>query len=288
MGCATADITMSGDALMGIISTHSSGIAFKSRARVRLTSSGITDDSLEFGTSLGVSDAAGAGKGTSGSVFIAGTFGKVSMGNVDSAANAAVGQVSGVGLISDKDQNDITYIANGGGGFRPASFGNTSDPSILYRYSIGRLALWASATQPSDAGQVAYSLAARYSSGANTFAFGYEREIAASADIKHLIAGATTTFDDLTLKAVYGKIITSSRSPGIDQWAVSVAYKADALTISAFYADDRDVGIEQSNAVAYGIGASYIIGGGASLVGGFAHNETAGDDVYDFGVSMSF
>ena len=136
-GFAAAEVTLSGDARMGIISdfdnaltplVNESDLQFTSRARVKFTMSGSTDGGLEFGASFRAQDAVNASKGTAGSVFISGAFGKLSMGDVDDAANAAVGQVSGVGLTGLGDLNEMTYI--GGGKDRKSTRLNSSHPSI--------------------------------------------------------------------------------------------------------------------------------------------------------------
>ena len=85
------------------------------------------------------------------------------------------------------------------------------------------------------------------------------------------------------MKAIYGKE-TNNTGFDEDQFAVSADCKADALTVTAFYTDDEAI----SNAEAYGLGASYDLGGGASVVGGYVKNQTTDEDAYDLGVSMSF
>jgi outer membrane protein OmpU len=281
-GFAAAEVTLSGDARMGIISNFDSAatllvdesdLQFTSRARVKFTLSGSTDGGLEFGASFRAQDAVNASKGTAGSVFISGAFGKLSMGDVDDAANSAVGQVSGVGLTGLGDLNEVSYI---GGGL---------DPTALYEYSTGDLTIYASVTNPTLAvspasNTVAYSVAAKYALGDYTVALGYEDDDAGST---HIIAGASATFGAATVKAIYG---SASGGPiDGDQYAVSVDYKADALTVTAFYSNKDLLAITQE---AYGLGASYDLGGGASVVGGYSHNETSNQDAFDLGVSMSF
>jgi hypothetical protein len=55
-----------------------------------------------------------------------------------------------------------------------------------------------------------------------------------------------------------------------------------------FYTDDSAL----LGTTAYGIGASYDLGGGAKVVGGMAHDKDAsagaGETAYDLGVSFSF
>ena len=283
-GFAAAEVTLSGDARMGIISgfddaltplVNESDLAFTSRARVKFTLSGSTDGGLEFGASFRADNAGAASSGDAGSVFISGAFGKLSMGDVDGAANAAVGHVSGVGLTGLGDLNESTYIGNGSG---------VTDPSALYEYSTGDLTIYASATNPGpDAAKTldAYSIAAKYALGDYTVALGYETVNNVTND-DHIIAGVSATFGAATVKAKYGQ----ANIAGVkgNQYAISVDYKMDALTVTAFYNNKVDVGANE----AYGLGASYDLGGGASVVGGYVKNQTTGFDSYDLGVSMSF
>ena len=281
-GFAAAEVTLSGDARMGIISNfddaltttiNESDLQFTSRARVKFTLSGSTDGGLDFGGSFRADNAAGAASGTAGSVFISGAFGKLSMGDVDGAANAAVGHVSGVGLTGLGDLNEVSYIAGG------------NDPTALYEYSTGDLTIYASFTNPTLAvspasNTVAYSAAAKYALGDYTVALGYEDNDAGSTQI---IAGATATFGAATVKAIYGQA-TGGAIDG-NQYALSVDYKADALTVTAFYSN-KD--LTTATREAYGLGASYDLGGGASVVGGYSMNQTTNEGAYDVGVAMSF
>ena len=288
-GFAAAEVTLSGDARMGVISDFGSDeVAFTSRARVKFTLSGETDGGLTFGGSFRAHDAVGAKNGDAGSVFISGAFGKLSMGDVDGAANAAVGHVSGVGLTGLSDLNESTFIAKGVG---PATTNNRS--VALYEYSTGDLTIYASVTNPGTAAgsnSDAYSVAAKYALGDYTVALGYEAvEARAGGDsLSHIILGGSATFGAVTVKANYGVADLTDLSPafGSDetQYAISVDYKADALTVTAFYNNKEDLGAQE----AYGLGASYDLGGGASVVGGYVKNETTDEDAYDLGVSMSF
>ena len=276
-GFAAAEaVELSGDARMGVISDFgSTAMAFTSRARVKFTLSGETDGGLAFGASFRADNAGGAASGTAGSVFISGAFGKLSMGDVDGAANAAVGHVSGVGLTGLGDLNESTYFANGTG---------LSDPSALYEYSTGDLTIYASATNPAGGAALvdAYSIAAKYAFGDFTVALGYETADAGVTSTDHIILGGSATFGAVTVKAKYGEADFGATSGS--QWAVSVDYAMDALTVTAFYTDDSEL----LGAEAYGLGAAYDLGGGAKVVGGYAMNQTTGLDAYDLGVSMSF
>ena len=336
-GFAAAEVTLSGDARMGIISNFGdattfsldeSDLAFTSRARVKFTLSGSTDGGLEFGASFRADNAAasnkatftpgtpgtpatpstpfipansgpdgiagnaddqaatpatvgtpgtpgtpgsvtnsssgGAVNGDAGSVFISGAFGKLSMGHV-----------SGVGMTGLGDLNESTFIGNGDG---------ATDPSALYEYSTGDLTIYASTTNPGpDAAATAdaYSVAAKYALGDYTVALGYESVNNATSD-DHIIAGFSATFGAATVKANYGMANVGAIEG--NQYAVSVDYKFDAVTVTAYYNNKEDIGAQE----AYGLGASYDLGGGASVVGGYVKNQTTDEDAYDLGVSMSF
>ncbi len=120
-GIASAEVTTTGTARMGIVDGFDSDAAFSSRFRVIFTASGESDTGFAFGATVR-NDQSGVGNeaNNDSSVYISGSFGKLSMGDVDGAAAAAVGQVSGVGYTGLSDLNEIAYL-----------LGN-EDTSILY------------------------------------------------------------------------------------------------------------------------------------------------------------
>lgn len=145
---ASTEITLSGSARMGVIDDFGDdSTGFTSRARVEFSLSGETDGGLSFGAG----NASGASSGTAGSVFVSGAFGKLSMGDVDGAANAAVGHVDGVGLTGLGDLNESTFLANGGNDLDAdgdiTGSNEVEDPSALYTYSAGDLNLYISSTK---------------------------------------------------------------------------------------------------------------------------------------------
>ncbi|MFP5481613.1 MAG: porin, partial [Alphaproteobacteria bacterium] len=166
-GFAAAEVTLSGDARMGVTYNEANAgdeLAFNSRARVTFTMSGETDGGLSFGASFRADNAAtrlipdgtdadalpdvagGANDGQAGSVFISGAFGKLSMGDVSSAAENAVGDLVGVGYTGIGDANEMTYISTG------------DNEMALYEYSAGAFTGYFSVGQPSGGGSNTYSL----------------------------------------------------------------------------------------------------------------------------------
>lgn len=279
-GFAAAEVTLSGSARMGIISDFDNPAVttneiagetgFTSRARVVFTLSGETDGGLSFGATFRADNAGAANVGEGGSVFISGAFGKLSMGDVDGAAQMAVGQVSGVGLTGLGDLNEIVYLGAGDG---------LSDPTALYEYSTGAFTGYISTTNPAAATNDVFALGAKYSTDTFSVSIGYED--VANTSVEHLVLGASATFGAATVKAVYG---TADGVGDDDQYALSVDYTADALTVTAFYAEDF-LSFDR-----YGLGASYDLGGGASVVGGYSVIDLGAtdDSSFDLGLSFSF
>ena len=272
---SSAEVTLKGDARMGIIGGDGVDTAFTSRARVQFNLSGETDGGLAFGASFRAHQAVGASTGNNGSVFISGAFGKLSMGDVDGAAQAAVGQVSGVGLTSLGTLNEVRYFAAGD---------LDSDPTALYEYSTGAFTGYVSATNPGAAPVEgdAVALGMKYATDMYSVSLGYEQvnNLGGFIDIDHIIVGATGTFGAVTVKAIYGQADSNFTSSTTDQYAMSLDYSADALTVTGFVMKDFDDNDR------YGIGAAYDLGGGASVVGGYADIE--GDSAFDLGFSFSF
>jgi len=331
-GFAAAEVTISGDARMGVVNNHVLGAGaddtvFTSRARVSFGLSGESDSGLSFGASFRADNAGAAAGGTAGSVFVSAGGFKLSMGDVDGGATAAVGQVDGVGMTGLGDVNELIHVGNGGlgsvAGTGVAAGGTgslTGDPSILASYSAGALTVYASATQAGHTFAAGGLLAAgnwegsanavgvAYSVDAYKFSLGYESVSldqrtggTAAVDINHLLLGADATFGQITVKARYGNgdlDVNGVAAGDISQSAVSAAYTMDALSVSAFVSQksvENAAGVNLISIDGMGVGASYDLGGGASLVGGIAKNETqvgtaaAQDDTaFDLGLTFSF
>ncbi len=264
-GVAAADMKLTGNGRMGVIDGFGDDIGFTSRFRAVFTGSGETDGGLSFGGSIRADNSAGGAAGTAGSVFVSGAFGTLTMGDVSGAPEAAVGDVGGVGLTGLGDLNEAVYLSNG------------ARPAMRYDYSFGDFGVHVSADNPALTSDTVFGVAVSYSAGAISAGLGYED----TGSIDHIVAGASVGFGDATIKAMFG---TASGAVDGDQYGVSVSYGMGAIEATAFYQNSEDLGAFE----AWGVGASYDLGGGASLVGGYASNETTGEDAFDFGMSMSF
>ena len=317
-GVAAADVALSGDARMGLI-YDGNDVQMTSRARVTFTLSGETDTGLAFGASFRADQAGFAANGntamTGGTVFISGDFGKLTMGDVGSAARAAVGDLHGVGLTGLGDGNEMYYLDRDVQPFVPA-FNISSNftgldrrTAALYEYSIDGFTGYAYVGQNRvvrftplvpDTGGLTRStdqmvaLGAKYTFDGFTGAVGYERVRStnkfdtiggvatpdATFTANHLIASVAYNFEGIEVKAIAGRASGNlgtalSADPGArrSQYGISASGTFDDVTVSA-YAHRAYQGWTNM-----GIGASYDLGGGASVVGGIARlggQNTAG------------
>ena len=319
-GVASAQgVSLSGDARMGLV-YDGSDVQMTSRARVTFTLSGETDTGLAFGASFRADQIAAANGNTAmtgGNVFISGDFGRLSMGDVAGAARAAVGDLYGVGLTGLGDLNDMTYVDRlTQGGARVSAFDRRT--AALYQYSIDGFTVYASVAQPHrarfgddplaagpDAGfnliaggpgpllagetyrERQFAVGAKYSFDGLTVSAGHEHfrsssNLFTNQTASHTIVGVEYEMDGLKAKAIAGRAGGDLRNnvASRNQYGLSVQGTFDATTVTAFARRD----FARTRAV--GIGASYDLGGGASIVGGAV--RAAGTTQADFGLSFSF
>ena len=240
-------MAVSGDARMGL-EYNGDDVQLTSRARVIFTMTGETDTGLAFGASFRGDQIAGANGNTdmsAGTVFISGEFGKLSFGDVGSAARSAVGDLHGVGLTglgfaNEYDFLDRLYETTQAIAFDidldddDAPFSYTT--AAMYEYSIDALSVYASVGQfntlrgdaigdsdvtiggdsivAGDSTKVTgmnAAIGARYSFGDFGVSAGYEMtRLKANNDgdtfnANHIIIGVDASFEGIDVKAIYGR-----------------------------------------------------------------------------------
>lgn len=309
-GVASAQgVSLSGDARMGITYTSTPApnmgkFRFDSRARVAFTLSGETDGGLAFGAwfrAHGAGDAASGNIGSNASyVFISGDFGRLEMGDTAGAVQSAVGDLHAVGYTGLGFQSDNTFIQrnfNGG-------VGNTGGTNVRYSYTMDGLSVFASVGQINTIGGMTnfapalpladltarasmYGIGARYSFDGFTVGGGYEHFKAGTTSGGHMALAVSANFDDIEVRATAGRLTSDLASAAVskNQMGVSVSGGFDATTVTAFVRRDF------AKDTHYGIGASYDLGGGASLAGGIVRtrfNAPGNRTVADLGLNFSF
>ena len=264
-GIAAAEVSVGGDGRMGVQSLEGGDIAFSSRIRIAFTASGETDNGLTFGGSIHAHNAADGSTGTAGSVHVSGAFGTLTMGDTNGAAKQAVGQAGGVGYAGLESKNEITYIADVG------------LPTARWDYTLGDLALHASADNPGPAGDQALSGAVAYSIGDVGFGLGVER----LGNNQHVVAGVNAALGDASVKVVFGSNDDNDAATSDEQYGASASFVSGSATFTAFTSRVND-------ADHFGLGATFDLGGGASIVGGFVDGDSLTDASFDMGVTLKF
>ena len=282
-GYAAAEVTVTGEAKMGVVyaSNESDKAAFYSRVRVKFAMMGTTDGGLEFGAAVRADQVGGngstdldgdptTGKTSNGllngdsTVYIKGAFGKLTMGDVGGGPDSLVGQVSGVGFGPYDGLQEIDFLG-------------TQKTAAYYEYSSGALTFGVGVGQ-TFLGEDNRNVAVKYATDSFSVAIGYED---AQSDTQLSVAGSAT-FGATTVKA---KIVDQNTFDDL-QFALSADYVAGAGTYTAFYTDFADLGKQH-----VGIGAAYDLGGGASVKAGVVRqmNDVGPDHTFaDVGVVMSF
>ena len=335
-GFASAEVAVSGDGRMGVI-YDGNDAQFSSRARVKFTLTGESDSGLSFGGAFRVDqenyaaepESRSAAHGTAGSVYVSGTFGKLSMGDVVSATEAAIGDLTEIGYTDGEfaaNPEEIDYLTGDGEN-------EEQGPTALYEYTFNGVNLFASMTDGSrrdcsasnvivgslecydfdtdDESEVAFSLAAGYEFGAYSVGLGYSE----NRDGTEIVIGGTAAINEFKIKAFYADYddrnlaqlgdfeynfdddeatfeVNYDKSYGLSvEYAMANGIGLEALWIRRDveilegFADEADDSYD-----AYGVGASYDLGAGATLAGAvmkndlFAENETRAD----VGIKFSF
>ncbi|WP_103257270.1 porin [Tabrizicola aquatica] len=283
-GAASAEIALSGSARMGLVYDETQGTNgetfFSSRIRIVFTASGETDSGLSFGASVR-NDQSGVGGSENGdsTVYISGAFGKLTMGDVSGAADALVGQVSGVGYGPNDALQEISFIG-------------TDKTALYYEYSAGALTFGLGIGQlyyPDEFGGVdtadAANIGVKYAADGYSVALGWE-----TSDTEERIhLGGSATFGPATVKV---RISDSDNALLDTAYALSVDYVTGATTITGFYTDfglnGVFLGVDTQH---IGLGAAYDLGGGATLAGGIVQqrNDIGDDPIFaDIGLKFSF
>ena len=305
MEMSMSSVTVGGDGRMGVVFDDDENARFSSRVRVSFTLAAALDGGMTAGGSIRADNAADGAKGTAGSVFLEGSFGKLAMGDVDPAAKAALGHVGGVGYTRLGDLNEITYTRGA----------TAEEPALLYTLPMmGPVQAYASVgmeTMPTGALATTHSVNAAEGGthqapvtaqevSFETFSIGAKADLAFGGDAGtawigggfegtpaegndgHLVVGAGVSASG------FSGTLLAGTSDDADQFGVSAGYSAGVIGATVFYTDDT----EMAGNEALGVGLSWSLGGGAAIKGGVVTDigQNGNDDARtaDLGVTFSF
>lgn len=294
---AAEPVALSGDGWMG---AHYDGDEwnFTSRLRVSFALSGETDGGLAFGGRFRADSAQGAARGSAGEVFVAGPFGRLSMGDVDGAAEMAVGNISAVGFTGLGDTQDTFFYSD--------VAATDWNPKFLYALDRGRFALFLSANDGAGStvgAGVGVHPPATYSTRALGVVYrgrawgetvriglGYEHveDVTTGDQFDSVMVGAEFTVQNATVRGIYGSERGFAGSDRI-QYGASMDYAfTPRFSITMFSRKNDYAGMKADHW--YGLGAAYDLGGGAVIRGGVMLERIPGRESYvgDLGITFAF
>jgi outer membrane protein OmpU len=312
VGIAHAEVAVSGSAAAGL--KYNSQTAVKtivmSKANVAFDASGETDGGLQFGFNTNhIVTNNGSVDNDDTTVFMSGTFGKLSFGAVAEADEVAgLADIGWDGLAVD----DVAeaFVGDELGEF--TNFGGISH-NVNYTYATGPIAVALSArldTSNAAAGNSSYAAGAKYTFGTGYVGLGYASHQNAlktnKANVVSLFGGVNV--NNIKVSGLYSdaSITLAGVKEKAKAYGLNAAYSMDALTLSVGMSKSnfaaatglRKGGLAPVDGSAFGIGASYNLGGGASVSGGIARVESVNDEGVgglntketraDFGVKFSF
>lgn len=274
-GVASAEISLSGGAIAGLVDNGTGDVFLHYELDLNVVASGATDNGLSFGASLDLDldDEGAIGNNSANQlddpeIFIGGAFGTLTFGELDPMIdNVGVADVGFDGIGVDNDVEALRFAAASG------------DSNVTYVYENAGFTVGLSAfvgeTNGADANEGNYGLLLGYSMDGLSVNIAYDYDDSAGTDATAL--GIGYSFDAFSLAATYVDGHTGATGYGL-----SGSYTMDALTVTAVFADTDAAGDEAD----YGIGAEYDLGGGLAVEGGLGEVDEA--TVWDLGLTMSF
>jgi outer membrane protein OmpU len=295
-GAAAAEVTVTGQGRFGVVASNGTDsysvdvngnlvnnedgaeVEFSSRLRVIFGMSFESDSGLTFGGTTRADNAAGANDGTAGSVFVSGDFGKLQVGDVDSAAEASVGNISGVGYTGIGDYNETFYLLSGGGDpLANDQFSATAFPAALYSFSTGGATFYLGIGNPAGRDFVI--------SGGTVLPDG--TTVAGQGECDPVVAQVDP--DYVNSQNLSGLVNDTCTTIGVSQqYSVGVNWSNDQFSVGAGYESTKVENIPSNYSATWG--AFYI--GGSATFGGATVKAMYGDitdlDYSQYGMSVDY
>jgi len=301
-GFAAAEVAVTGYAEMGIWSNSVGDIAFWQDVEVTFTMSGTTDGGLEFGAAIDLDETNVALNDDSGTtVYISGSFGKLTMGDTDGAIDWALQDAAALTSIADDHTTHVAWFGatglDGQGDGQVARYENTFG-AVSFAISAeqeddgaagGADDIWGVGVKyTADLGGTALNLGLAYQAGNGDNAFD------ATADVNVDAIGVSVGAELASgFSASLGYIqydFEPAAATDIDHMGLGLTYTTGALSMHANYGVySPSVGADVDS---FGVAVNYDLGGGAVVMAGYGSDVdavTAGDqDQWSIGLGMSF
>ena len=288
-GAAAAEVTLTGNAEMGIVGgdAFAADPQFHTDIDVTFTMSGATDGGVTFGATVDLDENGAFANTTQGgeTIFISGGFGTLTMGDTDGAFDWALTEVAfNSGSINDDETSHAGYNGNAG-------LDGTYDGQIArYDYTIGSFGFALSAEiDDTDVGDPVLGIGFKYDLdlGGTTvgIGLGYQETDTGAADVDVIGVSLNASFGAVTAGINYSE----AEAAGVDaeHFGIGVGYSSGPISLSANYGQfDTPVGDLEG----FGLTAGYDLGGGAVLQAGYGNSDVLGvdADTYSLGLRLNF
>jgi outer membrane protein OmpU len=336
-GAAAAEVSISGSAEMGIVggdrftsTTVPLATQFWNDVDIAFTLTGESDSGLSFGANVDLDEAGNLGnsfrnQGTS--VWISGSFGKLTMGDTDGALDWALtdaGNIGNPGSISDDETTHAGYLGafGDGGGYLGGFFGISDNQVLRYEYSFDSFGIAISYEQAGNSGVFPFATGAVPDIAGwpdGTLGIGVKYALDLGGTTVNLGAGyQVVDFGFFTggEEKIFGISASGSFGGGFSA-GIEYTQFNDVLGVAGFDVDHVGIGIGyESGPIAlhanwgqfdgnaafegafgmqpsgWGLAAAYDLGGGLSVNAGVGHDDNAApalDATYwSLGMVMSF
>ncbi|KPU83393.1 hypothetical protein JI58_08915 [Marinosulfonomonas sp. PRT-SC04] len=298
-GAASAEVSLSGFAEMGIAGGTRSETIFHNGIDIKFSLSGETDGGLTFGATIDLDEVTNnrgslvnngiPAQGNDASVFISGGFGTLTLGDTDGALDWAMQEVGIGSALTDDHTAHAGFNSNSGfdGGNRGAT--QASGQVLRYNNTFGDFGVALSAElDDSGLADTIWGLGVKYNTalGGVDLALGLAYQDAGPADVWGLSVDAKFNGG---IRAILNYSKTSVGALSVTHTGVGVGYTMDALTVSANWGQyDPSVGAKSDG---YGFAVNYDLGGGAVAQFGYGSGSTAGGssiNTWSAGMALSF
>lgn len=293
-GFAAAEVTVKGEAEMGIWSNSAGDVAFWQDVEVKFSMSGTTDGGLEFGANIDLDEGDVPVNDDGGTaVYISGTFGKLTLGDTDGALDWALADMDN-GMTSIADDH-TTHVAWFGGG----DMDGLHDNQVLrYENTFGAFGFAVSLEQGDDGvGAVddTFGVGVKYTANLGgtdvNLGLGYQQ----GSDFDPiLLTGGEFSAVGVSAAATFGGAFTAKigyisfdDSTWDSHLGAELTYVSGPIGVGVNYGKvEEAVGTSFDS---FGVVANYDLGGGAKVEFGYGSDVNfAGDDQWSLGIGMSF
>ena len=260
-----------------------SDLQFHNDIDVTFNLSGESDNGLSFGATIDLdevnasAEVGGSGTVNKSSVWVSGSFGKVTLGDTDGAFDWALAEVyMGTSLTDDHSTHAGAYWFTGLDG--------TYDGQVMrYEYSFGDFAAAVSAEMDdTGVGDPVLGIGVKwngdFSGTAVNAGLGYQSD--GTTDVIGVSAGADMS-NGISIKAGYADLDVDT------WWGLGLGYTTGALMAQVNY------GEYDSGNNGWGLVVNYDLGGGAVAMLGYGSGNAPsgnglGDDTFSAGLGLSF